>query len=380
MPGQGTQRDDAAPAPHAAGERHTLVDDLLAASDEVYELTDLSTSKRIGGLACAVGLLILFVLAPFDPPTHHVGEAGWLLAVACAVITAGVAARLLRWPEEVTPNELLLLSYLALAVITALEWLGGHRSPYVELFLLAAVYTAAVHPPRRVLPYLLALALAVSAPLLYDGWDGTLALEIMAHFVLWTGLAVLALLFTATVRRNRQRLRNETETLREVARADPLTRLGNRRAFDEALAKAISGARRWDRPFSILVADLAGFKDINDRFGHLEGDRCLRDVGNTLRTTVRHPDACFRWGGDEFALVLPATDLPGAQQVGQRVGRATAQRVTLPSGEPLRVRWAAAQFEDGMDAQALVAAADVELMATRRTAGTEGPRSQPQGS
>jgi len=338
---------------------------LFAESEKAYGLTDLHNAKRIGGLACAVGLLIILALLPFDPPTHHLGDGGWLLAGACVVLVAAVGARLLRLPEAVTPNELMLLSYLALAVVAALEWLGGPRSPYMELFLMAAVYTAAVHPPRRVLAYFGVLGLADSLPLIYDGWDGTVALEEGTHFVLWTGLSVLAMAFTANVRGSRQRLRLEGEELREVARADPLTRLGNRRAFDETLAKAIAGARRWDRPFSILVADVTGFKAINDRFGHLEGDRCLREVGTTLLSTVRTPDTCFRWGGDEFALVLPATDLPGAHLVGARMSRATERRVVLPSGEPLQVRWAAAQYEDGMDAEALVAVADLGLMAAK---------------
>lgn len=339
--------------------------ELFAGSKEAYGLTDLHNAKRMGGLACTVGLLLILVLLPFDPPTHHLGDAGWVLAGACAVVPAAVGARLLRWPEGVTPNELMLLSYLALTVIAALEWLGGPRSPYMELFLIAAIYTAAVHPPRQVVAYFAALALAVGLPLVYDGWDGTVAVELGEHFVLWTGLSALAMTFTANARRHRQRLRREGEELREVARADPLTRLGNRRAFDETLAKAIAGARRWDRPFSILVADVTGLKAINDRFGHLEGDRCLREVGDALLSTVRTPDTCFRWGGDEFALVLPATELNGARLVGARAERAAEERVVLPTGERLQVRWAVAQYRDGMDAAALVAAADVGLIAAK---------------
>lgn len=352
------------PSPGSAGTAR--LGELFVESHKFYALADLSVAKRIGGWAWGLGLLFVFVLLPFDTPTHHVGDSGWLLAGACLAASAAGGVRLLRWPERVTPNELMLLSYLALAGITALEWLGGRRSPYMELFLIAAVYTAAAHPPRRVVVYLVALAIGLFAPLVYGGWDGAVALELVAHLLLWTGLSVLAMQYVGL---SRQRLHREGEELREVARADPLTRLGNRRAFDETLDRAVSGARRWDRPFSIVVADLTGFKAINDRFGHLEGDRCLREVGDALRSTVRGPDNCFRWGGDEFALVLPASDLLAAQLVGKRVRTTIERRVILPSGEPLRIGWAAAQFEDGMDAEALLAAADLALMAAKSSSG-----------
>src|SRR5919202_2132924 len=176
-----------------------------------------------------------------------------------------------------------------------------------------------------------------------------------AHVVLWGGAALLTMQF---LRLGRQGLHREGEARRELARVDPLTRLGNRRAFEEALDRAIARARRWARPLSVVVVDLVAFKAINDRFGHLEGDRCLRELGDALLTTIRAPDACFRWGGDEFALVLPATDLAAAELVGERLRRAVEERVTLRSGDPLRLSWAAAQFEAGMDAKALLAAAD----------------------
>lgn len=345
--------------PLPANARAVRFRDLFADSKESYELANLKIAKRVGGLAFAVGLLVVFILLPVDAPTHHVGEGGWLFAGAFIVVSITVSVRLLRWAERVTPNELLVYSYLILTQIVMLQWLGGRDAAYMELFLIAALYTAAVHPPLRVMVYLVALVLAACSPLVYEGWDETVGLKLAAHVVLWTGLSLLTMQF---VRLSRQDLRREGDALRELAHADPLTRVGNRRAFDDTLARAVAGARRWDRPFSILVADLTGFKGINDRFGHLEGDRCLREVGDALRSTVRTPDACFRWGGDEFAFVLPATDLAAAQLVGGRLRRAVEQRVTLPDGEPLHISWAAAQFEDGMDAEALLAAADARLM------------------
>jgi diguanylate cyclase (GGDEF)-like protein len=351
--------------PAQATPRATRLRGLFVDSGDFYALSDLTTAKRIGAFAWAVGFVIVLLLLPFATPTRHVGDAGWLLAGGALLASLVMGARLLRWPAAVTPNELMLQSYVALAQIAMLQWLGGRHSPYVELFLITAVYTAAVHPPRRVAPYLIALGLAALAPLAYDGWDRLVALDIATHILLWTALCAMAALFTATVRLNRQGLVREEEASRQLARVDPLTALGNRRAFDETLTRALSGARSSDRPFTILVADLARFKAVNDRFGHLEGDRCLREVGDALRATVRGPDACFRWGGDEFALVLPATNLAAARKVGDRLQETIEGNVTLPDGAPLRVRWGAAEYEDGMDFNALLEAADIALRAAK---------------
>jgi diguanylate cyclase (GGDEF)-like protein len=332
-------------------------------SAEFYGTADLVTAKRIGGIMWLIGWLIVVVLLPFAPPTQHLGNAGWVLVAGILLATLWLAGRLLRTPERVTPNELLLSSYLALAYLMLLVWLGGGDAPYEELYVLGVIYTCAVHPPRRLLPYLGAVMLAALAPIAYADPGSSEIAEIVTKVVLWVALGGVAALFVSIVRVRRLGLVAGERAARTQARLDPLTGLGNRRAFDETLARAVAGARRADRQFSIVIVDLARFKSINDRFGHLEGDRCLRAVARALRATVRAPDACFRWGGDEFALVLPATDRLDAERVADRVRSAVEGSVVLPDGEALQARCGSAEFEEGMDAVALLNAADVALIA-----------------
>ena len=107
--------------------------------------------------------------------------------------------------------------------------------------------------------------------------------------------------------------------LRERATCDPVTGLQNQRAFDEALS-AIGGRRsgRW----AVVMADIDGFKAVNDNHGHLAGDRLLRELAEALNEALRPMDRIYRVGGDEFAAILPDLEADGATEVGNRLCKA----------------------------------------------------------
>ncbi|MCS7194804.1 MAG: diguanylate cyclase [Meiothermus sp.] len=107
--------------------------------------------------------------------------------------------------------------------------------------------------------------------------------------------------------------------LEEAALTDGLTGLYNRRAFDLRLKEEVERARRYRYPLSLLVIDLKNFKPINDHLGHAAGDWALREVARALLQGGRAGDLVFRWGGDEFAVLLPQTDAEGALVVGRRL-------------------------------------------------------------
>lgn len=100
----------------------------------------------------------------------------------------------------------------------------------------------------------------------------------------------------------------ETERLlREKAMHDPLTGLFNRYYFDDTIQAELSRSKRYKRPFTLMLGDVAGFKVVNDRLGHQEGDRVLRELAHLLRDQLRESDWAIRYGGDEFLMVLPET-------------------------------------------------------------------------
>ena len=327
-----------------------------------YGATDLDTARRIGGLLWLFGAVVIAILLPIAPPTDQVPAAtGWALGAGVVAISVVAAVPLVLRPRVVNPDSLLALGYASIALIALLQWAAGPAAPYDELFIVVVVYVSAVPPPRRVALFMAAVAACLALPFAYDGWSDGYAAQAVAHFLLWASLSAAATIFTAAVRLDRLDLLHGEQVAHALARRDPLTGLGNRRAFDEALARVVSGVRRSDRPLTLILADIEGFKSVNDAHGHVEGDRCLRAVARAIAQTIRPSDSAYRWGGDEFAVLLPMTEADDAPVVIERIAAAVARDVPLPGGRTVRLRYGVCEIEDGMDAEAFVGAADRQL-------------------
>ncbi len=119
-------------------------------------------------------------------------------------------------------------------------------------------------------------------------------------------------------------LRQELVQVKQESRTDSLTGILNRRAFDEALAQSVDSASEQREPFCLLVVDIDHFKQFNDAHGHLVGDKVLRFVATLLKRSVKGKDIVARFGGEEFTLILPQTDLDGACIVAEQIRHAIA--------------------------------------------------------
>lgn len=116
-----------------------------------------------------------------------------------------------------------------------------------------------------------------------------------------------------------RRLQEERENLRHAALHDAVTGLPNRMLLYDRLAHAVAGARREQRSLAVLLVDLDGFKEINDGFGHRQGDEVLAEVARRLQAAVRAADTVARLGGDEFVAVLPGADRTTALEIARRM-------------------------------------------------------------
>ncbi len=202
------------------------------------------------------------------------------------------------WQADIG-NLLFMLGALAAIGAVTLSWRRG--SVAAGVFLLAWM-------PQSLFTALRAGQLLLQLPL--PGWleFGVPAALALSGLVLTMGLG----LATLQARRERDRARQE-------ARHDPLTGLYNRRALMPKLAEALTEARQGDHPLTLLFLDIDHFKAINDRYGHLVGDACLKAVAAAVGEELRQGDVLARWGGEEFVALLPGASPAVAIAIGERI-------------------------------------------------------------
>jgi diguanylate cyclase (GGDEF)-like protein len=147
---------------------------------------------------------------------------------------------------------------------------------------------------------------------------------------------------------------------RQLADLDALTALHNRRYFHETLVRECARAHRYDRQLALVIFDIDDFKAINDRIGHLAGDSVLAGVADRLQSVVRSADIACRVGGDEFAVILPESDLSDAEQLYRRVQFAVGARPIGPF-ERIHLSAGIAQLRTDDDAEAFFERADEAL-------------------
>ncbi len=124
----------------------------------------------------------------------------------------------------------------------------------------------------------------------------------------------------------------------QLAQKDPLTGICNRAALDETMQRELSHARRQDSSYALLILDIDHFKDVNDKYGHIVGDCALKTVANIIDTCKRDGDLLFRYGGEEFVVLMRDTDLDGSHLLAERIRSAFETTACTCSGADLEIR------------------------------------------
>ena len=264
----------------------------------------------------------------------------------------------------------LVMMLAAVAAVAYLErWIGGDFDLRLLYFLV--VLSAAV-----LLPRLLALTVAAATAVVSVGISGaqgtSLVINGLTHLLMYGYAALLT-----------NNWEYERRRLMRMSRVDELTGLPNLRALQEQLPSRLGPAARAGRRMAVMMMDVDGFKAVNDRLGHGVGNELLKEVANLLRFAVRVGDEPFRFGGDEFVLLLSDADGAGARVVASRI-----QDIYRSMGQTLRGTNVEVSFsigiavypEDGLTPEALLTRADEALLRAKRTAAGTIERYAPEAA
>lgn len=242
-----------------------------------------------------------------------------------AVLAVVIFHELLRSAHR---SRLVRLAELAAAVVLIgglLALTGFASSPFAMLFALVSVAAALAYGPRAGLTAAGLATAAFATVLLLDPGLSSYGAEDALRLSIGLG-ATWMLAFVAIAYAGRQR-RTVAHAL-TLSRTDHLTSLFNRAQLFVTLEQEVSRTRRSDRGFCVLMIDLDGLKAINDGAGHLRGDDVLRAVGGVISDSIRTVDSAYRYGGDEFVVLLPETDIVGAFVVAEKI-RAGAEEIGM---------------------------------------------------
>lgn len=312
-----------------------------------------TTSLIAGGVARAADAGAIFL-------TWWLGDAGGDLVVAPLILLARVSYGLKWGLARAAEAAALALAcvVVALTVFGGLLQLGENRYPLAFLPMPVFIW-AAMRFGRRGAAVAVALVYAVAVRGTLDGFgpfaryapnQALLLLQVFTVVASLTALTLAAVSFEG---------RRMVDQLSQLAVTDPVTGLANYRGLFRILESEVQRSLRTARPFAVVFLDVNELKGINDRYGHLIGSRALVRVAEVLRRACRAIDTAARYGGDEFALVLPETDEVAAQLVARRVGELMAEDAEQP---PISVSFGASVFPThGETAHQLLAAADRAL-------------------
>ncbi len=219
--------------------------------------------------------------------------------------------RLSRQLARLSPVRALSWSLLLAAVISSADHVTGYRMGLSRFHLIPV---ALVAWSRGRGP---GIAMAGLCMAMWTVGERMRAPWIAMYLPVWNALVRSAFFLLATFVLSA--LRQAVEEERRAARTDFLTGVANRRYFSELAAAEIRRARRYGRPFILAYLDVDGFKEINDRFGHNQGDALLRLTAQTIKKGLREVDVVARLGGDEFAVLLPESGAPHADDILKKI-------------------------------------------------------------
>ena len=291
----------------------------------------------------ALLVVSLFTMTPQDPDrTLTAALAGFVMTVVLALGGKSIP----YWSLQ------LFLACGTVLIEWAIYGTGQDATTYTIFYFWIAIYAFQFFTPWQAAGQVGFVFLSYG--IILGLFDDPTSPDVLRWVLTTTALVVAGAMIGVLKDRNAKLVADVTE----AARSDALTRLLNRRGFDDRFEVELARARRNGERLSLMIGDLDRFKALNDAWGHQEGDRVLRCVGQTIADTARESDACARIGGEEFAILLPDTDEQGAYLAAERL-RDHIQRACADLPGELTISVGVATFpQHGREGDGLMRAAD----------------------
>lgn len=287
----------------------------------VYALIFLISEEEalIPSFWICVPSLCLTALVPYLNHKNHYHEAR---------LTLMMSSTLSILSQIILNQGTILNAYFYFILFAVIPWLIFPRNQYgwmsfffsVNTFFFAYFFTIHYPPPN---PTLLALSENQHSLLLFSLKISYICLSLFSFLI--------AIIYAETMtQKHEAELKQERDLALLHSRTDSLTKLYNRRCFDEYLHREFSSARNASRSFSVMMIDIDHFKLFNDHYGHLLGDSCIVRVAGSIQSSLwRASDVVARFGGEEFAVLLPGIDLHEAKIIGERI-RSSVEALGIP--------------------------------------------------
>lgn len=313
-------------------------------------------------------LLIILALLYYFIPTRPITDSNALIIAMVGYCGVVLVFRYLNFHNRETRWKLAIETWLMISFITALLWFTGEvESPLLNLYLLVII--ACAMTLGKVMTLLEVGLVAVCY--LFMGYH-TYAVEIfapatftllMAKFSPFLLVAYVTSMLASDIKAAKNKITIMSQT-------DELTGLLNMRAFNIILEKEIASAARYSTPYTVLMIDVDGLKQVNDHYGHTAGSQLVRTVGTTLRQCVRSSDVLARYGGDEFVILMPQTSTEDALNAAERIRTTIDMNSFDMHGKRIRatVSVGIASYPDCVaDAEYVLEKADVALYKSKHS-------------
>ena len=297
-------------------------------TESLYFETEIhAVSSHLRLITVALGLLFL----SFAIPDWFVMDSRGLFAIVLAIrlvffiymILLGFLLKKARPSYRLFCRWITWTELLCIAMVIAVFILYDNVDFLIQAFGLMLLLSTFYLLPNRFANQLMVSLIAIAAFLngawiLLDTIDPMHMTAVAVYLILVMAVSTVAAVRTSYYKR-RQYVNSQRQKLLSIT--DPLTRIYNRQKFNVELWREISRFRRTKAPLSVVLMDFDEFKTINDRFGHLQGDRVLVEAVAAMRDIIRITDVLARWGGEEFVLLLPGTTLEQAGELAERLRR-----------------------------------------------------------